>query len=125
MFINNIQREREVMSTVTAGQKLFEKFLMLARNGESQLTVMAAEKDNNKMVVIGLSTAEGNFTPLARLLSQRDLDGMTPLWEPSERLATAFKTAANTERGKLPGDFGTGRQNPLFNDEALRLMRLD
>ena len=77
------------------------------------------------MVVIGLSTEKGNFTPLARLLSQRDLDAMTPLWEPSERLAAVFKPAANAERGKLPGDFGTGRQNPLFNDEALRLMRLD
>lgn len=109
------------MSTVTAGQKLFEKFLMLARNDESQLRVMVATENRNPMVVIGLSTEEGTFTPLARLLSQQDLDGITPLWEPSARLAVAFKTAAQTEKGKLPGDFGTGKQNPLFSVESMRL----
>lgn len=108
------------MSQVTVAQKLFEKFLMLARLDETQLSVMTAtDDDDNERLIIGVPTKGGNFTPLAVLLTSRMLDQLDPDFKKSEAFQELFKKAAAEETGKFPADFGDGGVNPHFTAEVI------
>ena len=113
------------MQLVTAGQKLFEKFLMLARNDENALGVMLARDDEgNPMLCVGIRGEQGNFTPLATLLTARQLDCMEPDFEGSTPLQRLFEEAQAKEQGRLPTDFGT-RRNPFFAEGVLKGLNID
>lgn len=113
------------MRVVTAGQKLFEKFLMLARNDEKSLGVMQARDDaDNPMLCIGLREEDGNFTPLAILLTARQLSGMEPDWEASVAIQELFDKGRVEEKGRVATDFGK-KSNPLFSHAAIAALKLD
>jgi len=123
---NHTEREK-IMRLVTAGQKLFEKFLMLARNDETSLGVMIARDDaNNPMLCIGLREEDGNFTPLAILLTARQLSDMQPDWKASVAIQDLFDKGleADKDKGRVAADFGK-KSNPLFSHEAIAALELD
>ena len=112
--------------SVTVAQKLFEKYLMLARAGEESLTVMVARDDDEQPhVVVGYIAEGGNFTPLAILLTASVTAQLTPDFEASEKCATQFERARAGTTGRTPSDFGTGIVNQFFSPEAIAAMELD
>ena len=112
------------MQLVTAGQKLFEKFLMLARTDEKTLSVMLVrDEEGSPMLCVGIPKDNGGFTPLAVLLTARQLNCMEPDFENSSALQGLFEEAREEEQGKLPGDFGTS-QNPFFTNDKLAALNL-
>lgn len=108
------------MTQVTTAQKLFEKFLMLARLDEKDLAIMvASDEDNNAYLIVGANNQNGNFTPLAKLLSHRMISMLTPDYDRSQKVRELFKEGAQLESGKFPHDFMSGKVNPLFTAEQI------
>lgn len=107
---------------ITVAQKLFEKFVMLSSN-DTRLTVVMV-RDPRPAVVVALQEDNGAFTPLARLLTKEELDGMVPDFEKTERLALAFREARAVDRRTRSEEFGDGVPHPLFSTEALEKLGL-
>jgi len=63
-------------------QKALEKYVMLLKGG-AQLRVMLVEMPARELgfaLVVVLLHADGNITPLAEILTSRDIQKMTPLF---------------------------------------------
>ncbi len=99
---------------------------MLARLDENDLSIMVAHDfDKNEYLIIGANNQNGNFTPLAALLSHRTISTLTPDYERTPKVRELFKEGAKRESGKFPHDFGSGNVNPLFTMEQIEKLGIE
>ena len=91
------------MSDKTFAQKGIEKTLMLERH--QSLSLIVAKTADGPKLVVGISGEEGGFTPLATLLSQREIDTMTPQFQTQEWLNTRLDRARSDIPHTNPDDF--------------------
>ena len=112
---------------VTVAQKIFEKFIMASCCDPSELGVMMA-RDGKGRVETFLCLSE---TPIALLLTKRELEKWTPLYEFSEKVDDVFqkerrKIESNFVFGWVtPKDFGDGTVIPVFDFDSPVLKNLE
>ncbi len=102
---------------VTVAQKLFEKFVMLSAN-DARLTVVLV-REPRPSVVVALQEEDGDLTPLARLLTKEEIDGMVPDFDKTRKLALAFREARAVDSRTRSEEFGDGKPHPLFSMDGL------
>jgi hypothetical protein len=98
-------------------QKAFEKVVMLERNEELSIA-LAKDSHGNTVMVVGLSGMENSFTPIARLLPERETDSMTPMYKEGKVMDEWFKKVRADLKGKISHDFSDA-QHPLLTEEAV------
>ena len=103
--------------SVTAAQKLYEKFVMLSRNSKNLTVVMVTAPE--PCLVVAVESEDGGVTPLARLLTKPELDEMVPDFDRGAKLASMFHEAIAVDERVFPEDFGDGSVHPLFTEEFL------
>jgi len=118
---------------VTVAQKIFEKFIMASCCDPSELGVMMA-KDGKGRVETFLCLDK---TPIALLLTKRELEKWTPLYKFSEKMDDVFKKERRKMRGPFglgerksadwatPQDFGDGTIIPVFDFDSPVLKNLE
>ena len=102
--------------SVTAAQKLYEKFVMLSRNSD-KLSVVVVQSP--PCLVVSIEDDDGTLTPIARLLTKPELDQMVPDFRRTEKLSLMFREALATDKRVSPDEFGDGSVHPLFTEEFL------
>lgn len=110
---------------VTVAQKLYEKFVMLCANDAQLSITLARRPEMGVEVIVGYQHDDGGFTPLAVLLTKRDIEQMCPIFEAGEKLAAVYRAQRATDLRCHPDEFGKTGRNPAFTDEAIDAMRLD
>ena len=116
-FFNKQKGESQMADQVTVAQKLFEKYVMLSANN-ARLTVVMV-RDPRPAVVVALQEDDGGFTPLARLLTKEEIEGMTPDFDKTRKLALAFQEARAVDHRTRSEEFGDGKPHPLFSMDGL------
>ena len=98
-------------------QKAFEKVVMLERNEELSIA-LAKDSDGNTTMVVGLNGMENSFIPLARVLPEREINSMTPMYKEGKVIDKWFKKVRADLKGKISYDFSDA-QHPLLTEEAV------
>ena len=65
-------------------QKLFEKTAMIKQNKETKLMIAKSGSDDYQLILC-LTDEKGTVIPLCKLLSQKDLDSLEPLFDETEK----------------------------------------
>lgn len=102
-------------------QKAVEKTLLLERN--SKFSICLAEADDllgTKQLIVCLETGD-SVTPLAQLLSTRDIDALIPVVDSIKPLTELKSKAALSLEGSQPDDF-LGTYLDAIADEACELL---
>jgi len=123
---------------VTVAQKLYEKFVMLCANDRKlsvtfvkrPKVIRVSERGTTKImmapeVIVGYKSEDGGFTPLAALLTKRDIEEMCPMLEQGKKLAAVYREERKADRRSRPDEFGKTGRNPAFTNEAIDAMQLD
>lgn len=118
---------------VTVGQKLYEKFVMLCANDQKLSVTFVKRPKVHRFgervmapeVIVGYQHEDGGFTPLAALLTKRDIDEMYPMFEQGKKLAAVYREQRAADLRSRPDEFGKTGRNPAFTDEAIDAMQLD
>jgi len=103
----------------SVAQKLFEKFLMCERNSQFGVAVVK-DKNRQTCVVLGIGDVNGDgFTPLATLLTKKDIDSMEPdlLW--SAAINDLYAKARECTDAKKLADFDGVGNLGLFSAECI------
>jgi len=98
-------------------QKAFEKVVMLERNDELSV-ILAKDSEGNQMMIVGLNNVNGSFTPIARLLPEKEIGDMTPMYREGRVMDEWFKKVRVDLKGKISDDFSDA-QHPLLTEEAV------
>jgi len=75
-------KERIMVEKKSFNQKAFEKIAMMKQDKEYKL--MFAKSKDGWQLIFCLQGEGENITPLCKILSQRDLEGLEPLFEDTE-----------------------------------------
>ena len=105
------------MSTKTFAQKGIEKTLMLERHKTFDLIL--AKTEEGPALVIGLEKDDGNFVPLARVLSKVEIDSMDPQFQSREWLNEQLKRARGDIACSDPEEFTDVSALSYLTDEAI------
>lgn len=106
----------------TAFQKMVEKVIMLERN--DRFSIILADGPKGLRLCVGL-VSESGITPLAELMSQRDIDALEPDFDTFQKLGDCLTEARKILRGSKPTDFEANPQLDVLNEDAVtRISRI-
>jgi hypothetical protein len=108
------------MADKTAFQKLYEKYLLAKRNPE-MLRVMVARSGNTPCVVLTMDK-----TPIAKLLTKRELDTLEPDFDVSEIINDHYTKAAELDPRTKLEDFNVNSEfDHMFSHEVIDSLNLE
>jgi len=83
------------MAEKRIAQKMYEKFHML-KHSMGQLEITVAEREDKPVWVLAIRT-EHSFIPIAKLLTENDINELTPKFEVTEKLKDIFDHMATKD----------------------------
>lgn len=105
------------MSDKTFAQKGIEKTLMLERH--QNFSLMLAQTPDGPALIVGLNDESGSFTPLAKVLTKREIDDMTPKFNTREWLDDQLDKARCDITHTKPADFTNVKPLPYLTASAI------
>ena len=83
-------KEENMSKTIL--QKGYEKLTMLEHNSEKLMLIGAYDATGKPMLILALRE-DDNVTPIARILTENDIDSIEPNWEYTEKITDVVKGA--------------------------------
>jgi len=83
------------MAEKRIAQKMYEKFHML-KHSTDQLEITVADRGDRPVWVLAIRT-EHSFIPIAKLLTEEDINELTPKFEVTEKLKDIFDHMATKD----------------------------
>ena len=80
--LTTLIKERDMVENKSFNQKAFEKIAMMKQDKEFKL--MLADSKDGYQLIFCLQGEGENITPLCKILSKKDIDGLEPLFEETE-----------------------------------------